>query len=116
MYSRNYFSDKECPPTPPDNYSGTALTEEISECADENFSKAEEVGAVKKDEHRENLFGDMFSADGGLSRIFSGGGIKSLFSSIGTEEILILAAAALLFFSKEGDKECAIMLFLLLFI
>ena len=35
--------------------------------------------------------------------------------NIGKEEILIIAAAAFLFFSKEGDRECAIMLLLLLF-
>ena len=35
---------------------------------------------------------------------------------IGKEELLIIATAAFLFFSKEGDKECAIMLILLLFL
>ena len=35
---------------------------------------------------------------------------------IGKEEILIIATAAFLLFSKEGDKECAIMLILLLFL
>ena len=34
---------------------------------------------------------------------------------IGTEEILIVATAIFLLFSKEGDRECAIMLLLLLF-
>ena len=34
----------------------------------------------------------------------------------GKEEILIIATAAFLLFSKEGDKECAIMLILLLFL
>ena len=34
----------------------------------------------------------------------------------GKEELLIIATAAFLFFSKEGDKECAIMLILLLFL
>ena len=35
---------------------------------------------------------------------------------LGKEEILIIATAAFLLFSKEGDKECAIMLLLLLFL
>ena len=35
---------------------------------------------------------------------------------IGREELLIIATAAFLLFSKEGDKECAIMLILLLFL
>ena len=45
-------------------------------------------------------------------------GKNSKFSlqKIGTEEILIIATAAFLFFAKEGDKECAIMLLLLLFL
>ena len=37
-------------------------------------------------------------------------------SKIGTEEILIIATALFLLFSKSGDKECAIMLGLLLFV
>ena len=32
------------------------------------------------------------------------------------EDFLILGVAALLFFSKDGDKECALLLLLLLFI
>ena len=36
--------------------------------------------------------------------------------SFSTEDILIIATAAFLFFSKGGDKECAIMLLLLIFI
>ena len=42
---------------------------------------------------------------------------KDIFSlqNFGKEEFLIIAAAAFLLFSKEGDKECAIMLLLLLF-
>ena len=35
---------------------------------------------------------------------------------LGTEELLIIALALFLFLSKDGDKECAIILFLLLFI
>ena len=35
---------------------------------------------------------------------------------IGKEEILIIAMAAFLLFSKDGDKECAIMLILLLLV
>ena len=35
---------------------------------------------------------------------------------MGKEEMLIIAAALFLFLSKDGDKECAIMLIILLFI
>lgn len=34
----------------------------------------------------------------------------------GTEDLLILAIALILFFSKNGDKECAILVLLLLFV
>ena len=37
-------------------------------------------------------------------------------SRLSTEDLLILAVAAVLFFSKFGDKECALMLLFLLFI
>jgi hypothetical protein len=51
-----------------------------------------------------------------FGKLFSGIGKNGNFSlqKIGTEEILIIATAAFLFFAKEGDKECAIMLLLLL--
>lgn len=62
------------------------------------------------------------SADGigGIFRALTArlAGIKSGGSGIGfeSEDLLILALAALLFFSKSGDKECALMLLFLLFI
>lgn len=42
--------------------------------------------------------------------------IKDSFKKIGTEELLILALAAFLFFSRDGDRECALMLLALLFV
>ena len=54
------------------------------------------------------LFGGLFS------NIFKNGNFS--LQKIGKEEILIIATAAFLLFSKEGDKECAIMLILLLFL
>ena len=59
----------------------------------------------------------------GISSVFSQfplfSGLSSLGLSVpkfGAEDILIIATAAFLFFSKTGDKECAIMLLLLIFI
>ena len=49
-----------------------------------------------------------------LSNIFKNNNFN--LQNIGKEEILLIAAALFLFFSKEGDKECALMLFLLLFL
>lgn len=49
--------------------------------------------------------------------LFKGlGGLGLSVPAFGTEDILIIATAAFLFFSKSGDKECAIMLLLLIFI
>lgn len=62
------------------------------------------------------------SADGigGMFRALTArlAGMKSEGAGIGfeSEDLLILALAALLFFSKSGDKECALMLLFLLFI
>ena len=62
----------------------------------------------------------LFSGIPFLSGLFGGGSIPFLSSvkmpKIGIEEILIIGAALLMFFSKNGDKECAIILTLLLFI
>ena len=62
----------------------------------------------------------LFSGIPFLSGLFGGGNIPFLSSvkmpRIGIEEILIIGAALLMFFSKNGDKECAIILALLLFI
>ena len=44
------------------------------------------------------------------------GGLGLSVPAFGTEDILIIATAAFLFFSKSGDKECAIMILLLIFI
>ena len=54
------------------------------------------------------------SLTGLFSSIFKNGTFG--LQKIGKEEILIIATAAFLLFSKEGDKECAIMLILLLFL
>ena len=52
-------------------------------------------------------FGNLFSS----LPFFKGGRM-----SFGTEELIICAIALFLLFSQGGDKECAIMLFLLLWI
>ena len=67
-------------------------------------NKSEPVGSFLQNLPISNLFGGIFK-----------NGRFSL-QKIGTEEILIIATAAFLFFSKDGDKECALMLLLLLFL
>ena len=56
--------------------------------------------------------------DSVLTGLFSGLFPNGRFSlqNIGFEEILIIAAAAYMLLSRDGDRECGIMLFILLFI
>ena len=52
-----------------------------------------------------------------ISKIIPDGShLGKLIPKIEIEELIILGIAAFLFFSKSGDKECALMLFALIFI
>ena len=112
MYSRNYYTDETSKPAPPDNYNGTAFIEGPPEEIDNLYP---ETDTVVSGSPRDGGLGGGFASIPILSSIFgSGKGLK--FENFGIEEILIIATAAFLFFSPEGDKECAIILLLLLFI
>ena len=119
MYSRSFYPEAEAKPLVPENYDGTAFTETIAPPQSEAQSTSVPAQDVEET--------SAYVADGGgifaslsrtpfLSGVLGGIGKNLKFPTIGLEEILILATAAILFFSKEGDKECAIMLLLLLFI
>lgn len=115
MYSRSYYPDSNERLSIPENYDGTALIEStqhnseeltvdsanISDTAEESVSAAQNLGKIP-------ILSSLF-ANSGLNF-----GLKM--PKIGVEEILIIATAAFLFFSKDGDRECAIMLALLLLI
>ena len=132
MYSRSYIGSQGT--AIPDGYDGIAIKEsEILEKTDtyeekrdvssnksaENINpwEAKNLSEAEKSEESVGAFSHLGSSLGNLL-----GGVKLPFLSalkmpkIGTEEILILIAAAYLLFSKDGDKECAIILILLLFI
>ncbi len=121
MYSRSFYPTDT--PLPPENYVGTAFPKEnvseslIEEPLDTPISSEtvkEEAAAVMGKERSDSLFGLT-----GLSGIFNNSIFEKGFgflSDIKTEEILIIAVAAFLLFSKDGDIECAILLILLLFI
>ena len=126
MYSRSYYPEAQERPTLPENYDGTAFMErqehqqnegpaEVSFIESTDNATDEPVfnrtdGSILSGLGRSPLLSGLFSKDGFL------GGIGLTMPNIGTEEILILATAAFLFFSKSGDRECAIILLLLLFI
>ena len=101
MYTGSYPTDADV--RIPEGYDGTMLIED-----------------AQKDDT--NIVDTVPANTSFLSGIFKGG-FDSLFNStilgrmnIGIEEILIGAAALFLLTSKNGDKESAIMLLLLLFV
>ena len=106
MYTRSFYTDEIRPPLP-DNYDGTTFTEERlqepTEKIEDQSTKATEASSSIP------LLSGLFSGNIPLLS-----GIKM--PTIGIEEILIIATAAFLIFSKNGDRECAILLLLLLFV
>lgn len=113
MYSRSFYPPEGAVPALPESYDGTLFTENHdhpsptleSEVSAETSAVPASSEAVKTS----SLFPNLFGGGG----IFGAGGFLS---DIGIEEILIIAVAAFLFLSNDGDIECAIMLVLLLFI
>ena len=129
MYSRSFYPSEQRRPAFPENYDGTAFSEPPSLS---NEPPQETINFIPEPEAEPAASESVFtkpcvsSATAGvkiplLSDIFGGsGGIfssgENFLSKIGVEEILIIAVAAFLLFSKDGDIECALMLLLLLFI
>ena len=116
MYTRPYDDKRDI--FIPESYNGTAFredrrseepppTREASANPNENClhnEEAEPAGSFFSKITTGNFLGNIFKND------------KFSLQNIGTEEILIIATAAFLLFSKNGDKECAIMLLLVLFL
>ncbi len=78
-------------------------------------SSAEQAGLFSGLLGKIPTFGNLLNA----GKIFSGkGNYKDIIKmpKIGKEELLLIGIALFLFFSKDGDKECAIMLALLIFV
>ena len=116
MYSRSYYPEQTERLSIPENYDGTALLEAPPAPSDDGTAEASVSisNTDKKDESTPVSLGKIPF----LSSLFGGSGLNLgiKLPKIGTEEILIIATAAFLFFSKDGDRECAIMLALLLLI
>lgn len=118
MYSRNFYTTESEKTPLPESYGGTAFAptdtpqeqdtvDTCDECENTQTASVEvSAGTAKGTSLLSGLFGD---------RGFFG--ISSLkLPKIGTEEILIIAAALFLIFSKDGDLEIALMLLALLLI
>ena len=139
MYSRSYKQDGDGISIP-DSYAGVAFREpdvpEIPDDAPRSVAKSLDVRFTAPEPPDPNLTAsaeakpekseDTVATGGFLSSVMDKLPIKSFFSGmdfgklsflrIGTEEILIIGLAIFLFLSRDGDKECAILLLLLLFI
>ncbi len=132
MYTRSYYPEGEGIKIP-ENYDGNAFREAENK-EEENIAQAEnnlkEEAVLRAPwDVNESAEAVMGKADIG-NRVFGGlfdrfskntlTGILPFFKegkfSLGSEEVLICAIALFLFFSHGGDKECAIMLLLLLWI
>lgn len=113
MYSRSFYPEVEETAGFPKNYDGTALLPPIAPQEPPAEHSAEDIREVSAPHG--NFSGGFFSS---LTHLPAFGELfgKLKMPRFGSEEILILAVAAFLFFTKEGDKECALILLFLLFI
>ena len=124
MYARAYNSDTQGIVIP-DSYGGTALYEPTERMEEQEATVAEasknpwedevhtESETVASREPKSSFFSKLPFLDF-LPNIFKTDTFG--LQKIGLEEILILATAAFLLFSRDGDKECAILLIALLFL
>jgi hypothetical protein len=127
MYTRTYFSEEAV--RPPENYDGIAFKDSKSEECEAAAESCEappkenepiqECAAGEKSGILRTIldklpFSNLFSGSPHGAAIFEKS--KKAAERFGTEEMLLIALALYLFFSKSGDKECAIMLVLLIFI
>ena len=131
MYTRSYYSDPKEAIKPPENYDGVTFScqnEEFSHQNEEprtveaNANPWEKEAKIVPDERSTSPVGGdgILAKIPFLSGIFGKGGLPILGSlsipKIGSEEILIIGAALFLFLSRDGDKQCALLLLLLLLI
>ena len=102
MYTRD-FGGEEPRRNVPEAYCGSLFAEEECEAPVHNECE-EKAGGTQ------SVFRSLFSKGFDLKAM------PFLKKGFGTEEILIIGIAAFLLFSKDGDKECAIILLLSLFL
>ena len=123
MYTRTYNDDARGIIIP-ESYGGTALSDNKgieSEGGDKQKSnpweeETKEASSEPIEEKSEAAFSPLskLRIPAFISEIFKNSNLS--LQKIGTEEILLIGVAAFLFFSKDGDKELAIMLLILLFL
>jgi len=102
MYTRD-FGPQDAQMNVPESYSGNLFKEEgerfiHNETEEENHERGNIVSTFR------SFFDNSFDFKK----------LPFLKKGFGTEELLIIGIAAFLFFSKDGDRECAIILLLTL--
>jgi hypothetical protein len=123
MYTRTYGEEQRGIQIP-DSYGGTALVGGMAPKTDGGDSEASgqweeseaETSASPSEPEKKasTPLLPKIQLPSFLSNIFKNSNFG--LQKIGKEEILLISSALFLFFSKEGDRECAIMLILLLFL
>ena len=136
MYTRSY--DNESRINIPENYDGNAFVEAKS-IKESSSNKESELTAealplrapwdisreaadgdsaevMAKPKINDGFWGELMSKLPFGSILGKGNFLKSTFSDFGTEELLILGVALFLLLSKDGDKECALILLFLIFV
>ena len=124
MYTRTYFSDENKVDIP-ENYDGTAFREKEDAFVPSESNDA--LNSENTDASEETVSRSIFSPILERLPLRRLGNFLPLLQKkdsspkkqdipFGAEEALICIIALYMFFSKEGDKECAIMLIFLLFI
>ena len=113
MYTRSY---PERGTEIPEGYGGTAVGSPEkgtdTHYIDSTRNPWEEEPKHSEEDIQTSKNAPLFS--GILGGLFQNG--RFSLQSIGFEEILIIAAAAYMLMSRDGDRECGIMLLVLLFI
>ena len=136
MYTRSYFPEEERINVP-ENYDGSAFGGEGMDAGLANVQPSvaepkispqdiptfseETADAEKPQEERTEsagIFGSLFSKlpFGNILQGGIGNFLKLDKFRFGSEEILLIGIELFLLLSKDGDKECAVMLLLLLFV
>ena len=130
MYTRSFLGNEE-KLTVPENYDGNAFFDTAPQQSSQSIPPV--ISTETKISPGDTIpkvteYGDEeYEECGGVVQMERSSPLKFLPSSLGnlfkldsfklgSEEILIIAVAAFLFFSKGGDKECALFLLLLLFV
>ena len=127
MYTRNYFGEGDEGINPPEKYGGIAFSQPSEKEAEATSTtifeekKQNPWETAQRSEVKKKEGGSIFSP---LTKSPLLGGVlegipflsELKLPKIGTEELIIIGTALFLFFSKEGDRECALILLLLLLI